>query len=180
MGHPSAPLSGGRAALTHCPFYPGTSHEGCPMDEPTPWPPRRRRLSGGVRVVLLAAALAVLGVIPLLGLPGALIVTVSLPVFGLSEGDLHPDASWPVAMLISLLWPGGLVLGCGVGFGLMKGQSGARKGAAMAGVVAAWCLLLALPFYLWAEKRKPVAPLDRPHELSRLLPPSSCTVTPLP
>ena len=140
------------------------------MHEPTPWPPRRRS-SGGARVVLLAAALAALGVIPLLGLPGAFILTVSLPVFGLSEGDLHPDAGWPIAIGISLLWPVGLILGYWVGFGLLKRQSGGRKGAAMAGVVVAWCLLLSLLFYAGAEKRKPAAHLYRPHELSQPLPP---------
>ena len=129
------------------------------MFEPTPWPLRRRRLPGGVRV--LATALDVLGVIPLLGLPGVVIVTVSLPVFGLSEGDLHPDASWSIACLISLLWPVGLILGSWVGFGLLKRQSQGRKGAAMAGVVVAWCLLLSLLIYAWAEKRKPAAHLCR-------------------
>jgi hypothetical protein len=123
------------------------------MYDPTLWPPRRR--SSGVRVVLLAAALAVLGVIPLLGLPGAFIATVSLPVFGLSEGDLHPDASWPIALYISLLWPVGLILGYWVGFGLLKKQSEGRT--AMAGVAIAWCLLLSLLFYAGAEKRKPAA-----------------------
>ena len=107
-------------------------------------------------MVLLATALAVLGVIPLLGLPGAFIVTVSLPVFGLSEADLHPDASWPIAIMLSLLWPVGLILGYGLGFCLLKEQSEGRKMAALAGVLVAWCLLLALLFYVGAEKRKPV------------------------
>jgi hypothetical protein len=102
-------------------------------------------------------ALAVLGVIPLLGLPGALIMTVSLPVFGLAEADLHADAAWPMACFISLLWPIGLILGYWVGFGLLKKQSQGRKKAAMAGVALAWCLLLSLPFYAGAEKRKPAA-----------------------
>ena len=104
-------------------------------------------------MVLLATALAILGVIPLLGLPGAFILTLALPVFGLSEGALHPDSAWPIAIGISLLWPVGLPLGYGVGFSLLGRQSGARKTAAMAGVVVAWCLLLALLFYAWAEKR---------------------------
>jgi hypothetical protein len=108
-------------------------------------------------VALLAAALAVLGVVPLLGLPGALIVTVALPVCGLSEQDLHPDAGWPTAILVSLLWPAGLILGYGVGFGLLARQSGGRKVAAMVGVVVAWCLLLAVLCYAGAAKRKPAA-----------------------
>src|SRR5262249_28587278 len=147
------------------------------MYEPTPWPPRRR-LSGGARVLLLAAALAGLGVVPLLGLPGAFILTVSLPVFGLSDGDLHPDSAWPIAILISLLWPVGLLLGYGVATGLLGRQSGGWQRAAMAGVVAAWCLLLALLCYAGAEKRKPSAHRYGPPELSRLLP-SCCTVLPL-
>lgn len=120
------------------------------MYDPTPWPPRRR-------LVLLAVVLAVLGVIPLLGLPGAFIVMVSLPVFGLSEANLHADAAWPIAIFISVLWPAGLILGYWVGFGLLKKQSEGRKKAAMAGVAMAWCLLLSLLFYAGAEKRRPAA-----------------------
>ena len=140
------------------------------MDEATPWPPRRRRWRGavrvllaaalpvlGVRVVLFATGLAVLGMVLLLILPGAFILGVSLPVFGLSEWDLHADAAWPIGIALSLLWPVGLVLGYWVGFGLLKGQSGGRKAAAMAGVAVAWCLLLSLLFYAGAEKRKPAA-----------------------
>jgi hypothetical protein len=129
-------------------------------------------------VLLLATALAALGVVPLLGLPGAFLLTVSLPVFGLSEHDLHPDSGWPIAIVISLLWPVGLLLGYWVGSGLLKRQSGGWQRAAMAGVVVAWCLLLSLLCYAGAEKRKPAAHLYRPPELSRHLP-SCCTVLPL-
>ena len=108
-------------------------------------------------MALLAAALAALGVVPLLGLPGGLIVTASLPVFGLSERDLHPDSGWPAAVLVSLLWPAGLVLGYGAGFGLLAGQPRWRQAAAMAGVAVAWCLLLSLLCYARAEKRKPAS-----------------------
>ena len=138
------------------------------MYDPTPWPPRRRRLSGW-RVVLLATALAVLGVVPLLGLPGAFISMISLPVFGLSEGNLHSDAAWPIAIYISLLWPAGLILGYWVGFGLLQKQSKVRQKAAMAGVAMAWCLLLSLLFYAVAEKRKPTANASGPQELRQIV-----------
>jgi len=107
--------------------------------------------------MLLATVLAVVGVIPLLGLPGAFIMMVSLPVFGLSEANLHADAAWPIAIYISLLWPVGLILGYWVGFGLLKTQSDGGKKAAMAGVAIIWCLPLSLLFYAGAEKRRPAA-----------------------
>lgn len=67
------------------------------------------------RCVVIAAAIAMLGNIPLMGLPGALIWTLFSPVVDLLPTDLvkpvEGDSVWGVAIMITVLWPISIPLG---------------------------------------------------------------------
>jgi len=66
-----------------------------------------------LKVILIAAGIAILGCIPFMGLPGALATTVAKPTTNLIYGTLAweawssklGDRAWPLAILVTLIWP---------------------------------------------------------------------------
>ena len=65
------------------------------------------------RVTAVAVAISVLGVVPLLGIPGALIYEVCDPWIRVARGSAYRELgedAWPVAILLTLSWPPSLVL----------------------------------------------------------------------
>ena len=61
----------------------------------------------------VAAAISVLGVFPLLGIPGALLYELCDPWIREVRGPAYRElgeATWPVAILLTLSWPSSLVL----------------------------------------------------------------------
>jgi hypothetical protein len=82
--------------------------------------PRRRGL---LVVVAVAAALAVLGVVPLLGIPGAVVYELFDPlvraVLGRGYAELGAGA-WAAAIVATLVWPSSLVLAYAVAYGPLR------------------------------------------------------------
>jgi len=102
-----------------------------------------------VRVLALCAALAFLGFIPGMGIPGALVMVVGdvilRPFRGLT-GYAAPsgDAAWPAALIVTLLWPWSIAAGYMVAeYGISSASSRTRL-AILALVCAAWGILLTL------------------------------------
>ena len=61
----------------------------------------------------VAAAISVVGLFPLLGIPGALIYELCDPLIRQARGASYRElgeATWPVAILLTLSWPSSLVL----------------------------------------------------------------------
>ncbi|HEX2188859.1 MAG TPA: hypothetical protein VHG51_08180 [Longimicrobiaceae bacterium] len=73
----------------------------------------RERRRGALVATGVAAAVAVLGVVPLMGIPGAVVYELSAPwvrlLMGAGYEDLG-DGAWPAALLITIAWPSSLVL----------------------------------------------------------------------
>lgn len=61
--------------------------------------------------LLGTAAIASLCGILLLGLPGAILFQTFLLLTARPSQAIKPDAAWPIALLISLLWPWGVPAG---------------------------------------------------------------------
>ena len=66
-----------------------------------------------LKIVLIAAGIAVLGLFPLIGIPGACVLYIGSPVINLFYGTLAFEAwmrtlgsgAWPLAIGLSLIWP---------------------------------------------------------------------------
>lgn len=61
--------------------------------------------------LLGVAAVASFCGILLLGLPGAILFQAFLLIMAKTSQAIKPDAAWPMALLISLLWPWGVPAG---------------------------------------------------------------------
>ena len=76
-------------------------------------PAAREHRRGLIVTVGIAVAIAVLGVVPLVGIPGAVVYELSAPwvrlFLGAGYEDLG-DGAWPAAILMTLVWPSSLVL----------------------------------------------------------------------
>lgn len=71
-------------------------------DEITKQPPHKLRL------LIISVVIGILSGFLLIGLPGALVlelIALAYAQLGMSPLDLHGDAVWPTAIMISLLWP---------------------------------------------------------------------------
>lgn len=66
----------------------------------------KRLFHGG----LLSIVFAFVSVIPLMGLPGAVVLTIG-QFFGLGKQLLEGDKAWPAAILASILFPLGISIG---------------------------------------------------------------------
>jgi len=96
-------------------------------------------------LVLASLASVVIGIYVLLGLPGAIILEASLWLFGLS-GEMLRDNAWPAALIMTVLWPIGLILG----YALSRPYAGSGRVAVTLGILTAWCLGLSLVLFLMA------------------------------
>jgi hypothetical protein len=98
-----------------------------------------------LRLLVVAGVLALAGMV-LLGLPGAFWLALAAPLAGLLTGRVaEADAAWPLAIIISLLWPWALPLAYLAAARLARG--GRRVIATLAGTAVA-AMLLALAFQL--------------------------------
>ncbi len=65
------------------------------------------------KIILISVAIAVLGFMPLMGLPGVLVILFSKPVIFLLHGPMAYEAftqsigdkTWPLMLMLSILWP---------------------------------------------------------------------------
>ena len=106
----------------------------------------------GLRRAVAGAGLLLVGGLLSAGLPGALIFEVTVrALFGpaaLDNAHFPADRLWPAVIMVSLLWPAGIVAGYVVGFLLLR----LRRRALRVGVLLAcwlgWGVALSLYFYL--------------------------------
>lgn len=102
----------------------------------------------GLGIALGAAlAIALIGVIPLMGIPGALVFGVFSPLADLVYGrgtvqGLKGDTMWPIAILMTWLWPLSIPAGYLLAWGILP-RLGWRLGL-MVLVMLLWGLLLTL------------------------------------
>jgi hypothetical protein len=110
----------------------------------------RERRRGLTIVTVLAAVIAILGVMPLMGIPGAVVYELSAPwvraIQGAGFRELG-DGAWPAALVITLTWPWSLVLAYVQANGPLR-----RRGR-----VLRWTTMAVLPYLvgillaLWAH-----------------------------
>ncbi len=101
----------------------------------------------------VAIGVAVLG-LALLGIPGALVFTLLLPVVSLflSNTSIHADAAWPIAIWITLLWPISFPVAYLISWGLFANRKRRFKWLMLLGITLIWAL--ALTFYCaWAAPK---------------------------
>jgi hypothetical protein len=113
-------------------------------------------MKGITIAILVAVACAGLGILTL-GLPGAIVFEAFGPllraIFGPDALErLPPDSAWPIAILIALLWPVGIVAGYLVGFRLLKNTSVAGQIGGFAAALVVWCGLLSVVCYLMGQR----------------------------
>jgi len=106
---------------------------------------------------LLITGLVILGGLAVLGMPGAVIFTISRPVLVLCYGRgfmerLPGDAAWPAAIGLTVVWPLGLwpfhaLLGW-----LWPGLAGWGKIGAYVAALYLWGALLSAVFYHLSRK----------------------------
>lgn len=103
----------------------------------------------------IALAVALLGNIPLMGLPGALVWSLFLPLADLLLGGVIPrirsDALWPLVILMTLLWPISIPLGYVLVWKWFPHQPRARV-LWWVGLMALWGFALSLYFAITAPK----------------------------
>ena len=88
----------------------------------------RRR---GVKVTAaVAAAVSFLGVMPLMGIPGAVVYELSVPWVRLALGEGYADlgdGAWPMAILMTMAWPWSLLLGYVAAYGPLRDRPWTRR-----------------------------------------------------
>lgn len=115
-----------------------------------PFLPRPRWRLGGLWLAVLAAAgFGVFGLIPLLGLPGAVVLELSAPAIALALGPgaldaLPPDAAWPLAILLTLLWPVSIVAAYLLACRRLAARRRWQRVLACVGVLYAWGAALSI------------------------------------
>ncbi len=106
----------------------------------------------GIIIVIIVAALCVSCGTVALGLPGAIIFAINSPLIQIIFGptaleQLPPDSMWPIAIVITLLWPIGLIIGYLVAYhGLSPASRSGRIGL-WAGVILGWNAILTFGCY---------------------------------
>lgn len=110
----------------------------------------RTRRRGLLVAAIVAAAISILGVVPLVGIPGAVVYEFSAPwvrwALGRGYADLG-DGAWPAAIVITLTWPSSLVLGYAAAFGALRRVPGPVRWLVM--VMVPYATGVALSF--WAQ-----------------------------
>jgi hypothetical protein len=111
-------------------------------------------------VPLVAFFIAAFGMIPFMGLPGAIAMIIgdfflswTVGFFGYqSIFELpRPDTwSWPAAILATWIWPIGLVIGHWVGFRL-RARTDLTAWLIFIGILVAWCMLLTVLLYFMVQ-----------------------------
>lgn len=106
---------------------------------------------------LLITGLVILGGLAVLGLPGAVLFTLSRPVLALVYGRgfmerLPGDAAWPAAIGLTFTWPIGLWPLHALVSRLWPGLEGWGKVGAYAAALYLWAALLSAVFYALSRK----------------------------
>lgn len=107
----------------------------------------------GLLISVGVATLFVVGGVVTLGLPGAVLFTLNAPVLWLLFGadaldKLPPDSYWPIALVMTLLWPASIVAGYLVAFWLLRGASRVGRWGSFAAVLVVWSDILATACYM--------------------------------
>lgn len=108
-------------------------------------------------VIIVTALLAIGGIIPFLGIPGAIVFQLSTPfllmIFGAGALERLPnDSAWPIAIYINLFWPPSILVGYFLSFKLLTISSWFARVGLWSGVVIAWGLLLSIACYVLATR----------------------------
>lgn len=93
----------------------------------------RERRRGMITTAIVAAVFAFGGML-LLGIPGALVYGVSLPVVQMLLGAKYQslaDGAWGAAIIITLTWPASLVIAYAVANGPLRRRGRGARWAAM-------------------------------------------------
>jgi hypothetical protein len=95
----------------------------------------------------VAVATGGLGLIPLMGIPGALVFGLFWPVATLFLGNaaIDSDAMWPIAIFMTLLWPISFPLGYLASWGFFAARKRLFKWLVLVSITLLWGL--ALTFY---------------------------------
>ena len=114
------------------------------------------RFRSVLKVSLVAAAFAA-GSVALVGLPGAILFGLMQPVLWLGFGPdawdrLPGDSLWPIALVISLLWPVSFVPGYLIAYGPTRPWRQATRIIIFLAVLAAWGLVLSVWCYMSAAR----------------------------
>ena len=112
----------------------------------------RERRRGMIVTAVVAAVLAV-GGMALLGIPGALVYGISLPVVQLLMGARYAglgDGAWPAAILVTLVWPASLVVAYAVANGPLRRRGRGARWLALLGIPYLFAVLLTLGIHLAA------------------------------
>jgi hypothetical protein len=98
----------------------------------------------------VCAAIAILGVIPLMGIPGAILYELSKPWVQSMQGARFAelgDGAWPAAIVMTLVWPASIVLAYVITKGPLRRRSAFLR----------WPVLILFPYAvavvltLWAH-----------------------------
>ncbi len=105
-----------------------------------------------VRRAAGAAALCAVGGWALLGLPGAVVVELAGPLVRLVHGpdagrELLGDSAWPLALVVSALWPLGIVLGAAAAAWAPDSAPRPLRVVVGVAVAVAWALGVAVALY---------------------------------
>jgi hypothetical protein len=110
----------------------------------------RERRRGALVVAGLAAVVSIVGVMPLMGIPGAVVYELSAPwvqsILGEGYAELG-DGAWPAAIVMTLAWPSSIVLAYVIACGPLRRRSGWLR----------WPVLILFPYAaavslaLWAH-----------------------------
>ncbi len=114
----------------------------------------RKGLTAKGLLISLGVAVATAGLgLVLLGIPGALVFTLFLPLASLFfNTNIHADAGWSIAILITLLWPLSFPLGYLAAWGLFQKRKRLFKWFILIAVILSWGLVLTL-YCVWAAPK---------------------------
>jgi hypothetical protein len=92
-------------------------------------------------------ATAGLGLIPLMGIPGALVYSLLYPIVSLFLGNttIDGDAMWPIAIIMTLIWPISFPVGYLAAWGIFAHRKRRFKWFMLIAITLLWGL--ALTFY---------------------------------
>lgn len=103
----------------------------------------------GLKVAAIALGLV------MLGLPGAAIFELSYPVIRLVYGEeprVVPDAAWPVAIYITLLWPASFLPVAWLASLLFPAERRTARAAFVIALLVLWGVALSLVLYTLARR----------------------------
>lgn len=112
--------------------------------------------NSGLLIAVIACVLAIVAGVVLLGLPGAVVYAASKPVIRLVLGSVMSDSelgdrAWPLAIVVSLLWPFGIVAGYLVAFRLGANLPKVGQIVLQLTTIYVWSAVVSLALYAVAR-----------------------------